>query len=37
MTAPERAIGKAKSSAPATELIDIGEQARLSHAGASAS
>src|SRR5215468_5386643 len=29
MTAHERAIGKAKSSAPATELVDIGEQARL--------
>ena len=30
MTAHERAIGKTKSSAPETELIDIGEQARLS-------
>src|SRR6267142_1052515 len=30
MTAPDSAISKAKSSAPETELIDIGEQARLS-------
>ena len=30
MTAHDSAIGKAKSSAPETELIDIGEQARLS-------
>ena len=30
MTAHDSATGKAKSSAPETELIDIGEQARLS-------
>jgi NitT/TauT family transport system permease protein len=30
MAAQDSAIGKAKSSAPETELIDIGEQARLS-------
>src|SRR5262245_62686937 len=30
MTAHDGAKGKAKSSAPETELIDIGEQARLS-------